>query len=210
MFDGEFETHVTISCDDDQDVAQLQAWAGSRDVKVTHVVLARGRVPSQPMLTLSGSGTLAAQRTAAARLGSELTGVGFRVSRVKIEAAPWTDGVPRSDAEAKALGPGYYFEHHVKLLCSADTEELTRLAALVVPHHAHLSWNARRVRTDGLAERFVTQRCFGVGDTSAVAALDELREALVSDGREIVSAEREFVVYDSDASLDDGWIEGEK
>jgi hypothetical protein len=161
------------------------------------------------MLTLTGTGTLAAQHEAASRLTAELADAGFRVTRVKVEAAPWTRGVPQSDAQARDLGPGFYFEHHVKLVCSGSPDELARLAELVVPHRAHLSWNARRVRADGRAERFVTQRCFGVGDASADAALLDLRTALVADGREILSVEREFVVYDSDASLDAGWIEGE-
>ena len=209
MFDGDFETHVTVSCDD-QNVVNLQTWASKADVKLTHVVLARGRVQSQPMLTLTGSGTLAAQHAVASRLTANLADAGFRVTRVKVEAAPWTRGVPQSDADAHDLGPGFYFEHHVKLVCSASPDELAHLAELVVPHRAHLSWNARRVRADGHAERFVTQRCFGVGDASADAALADLRAALIADGREILSVEREFVVYDSDASLDAGWIEGEE
>ena len=210
-FVGEFETHVTVRCDtggEDGDwVSALRAWAAAEGgVKFTHVVLARGRVRSQPMLTLTGSGTLRQQITAATELvtGLEHGAIDCTVTRVKVEAAPWTRGVPRTDGEAAILGPGYYFEHHVKILChEADLEPL---AALVVPHGAHLSWNARRVRGAGISERFVTQRCYGVGDASAAEALARLRSALVEDGREVVSAEREYVVYDSDASLDEGWI----
>lgn len=208
-FVGEFETHVTVRCDagDDADMTALRAWAAAEGgVKFTHVMLARGRVRSQPMLTLTGSGTLGQQITAATELvtGLERGTTGCNVTRVKVEAAPWTRGVPRTDTEAASLGPGYYFEHHVKILCGEA--DLERLAALVVAHGAHLSWNARRVGGDGNSERFVTQRCYGVGDTSAVEALARLCSALADDGREIVSAEREYVVYDSDASLDEGWI----
>jgi hypothetical protein len=211
QFLGDFETHVTVHCDtegDGEDRARaLRAWAAAASgVKFTHVVLARGRVRSQPMLTLTGSGTLDQQMAAAAELvtGLECGAPGCTVTRVKVEAAPWTSGVPRTDAEAALLGIGYYFEHHIKILCREV--DLESLAALVVPHDAHLSWNARRVRGDGISERFVTQRCYGVGDASAVEALTRLRSALADDGREIVSAEREYVVYDSDASLDEGWI----
>jgi hypothetical protein len=208
-FEGDFETHLTVACDDDQGVVRLDAWAREAGVKFTHVVLARGRVRSQPMLTLTGSGTAAEQLSTAANVVSDLERAGFSVPRVKVEATPWTRGVPRTDADAQALGPRFYFEHHVKILCDADMDaaELEILAALVSPHRAHLSWNARRVRGDGRAERFVTQRCFQVGNATAEAALDVLRAALVGDVREIVALEREFVVYDSDASLDDGWID---
>lgn len=206
LFEGDFETHVTVSCDDDA-VAGLGEWADRFGLKVTHVVLARGRVRSQPMVTWVGSGTLDTQRTRALTVVTDLVSAGYDVTRVKIEAAPWTRGVPQTDAEAVGLGPEYYFEHHVKVLFPAE-DELAELAALVEPHGAHLSWNARRVREDGRAERFVTQRCYRMGDASAVAALSDLRAMLISDGREIVSSEREFVVFDSDASLDAGWIEG--
>ena len=207
-FVGDFETHVTVSCESEDDcVRALRAWAAAEGgVKVTHVVLARGRVQSQPMLTLNGSGTLEQQITAAEELvvGLRRGTTGCTVTRVKVEAAPWTRGVPQTDAEAASLGPGYYFEHHARILCrEADLEPL---AALVIPHGAHLSWNARRVRGDGISERFVTQRCYGVGDASAAQALARLRSALVEDGREILAAEREYVVYDTDASLDEGWI----
>lgn len=212
-FVGEFETHVTVRCDTDGDgdgedcISALRAWAAAEGgVKFTHVVLARGRVRSQPMLTLTGSGTLGQQITAATELvtGLERGAIDCTVTRVKVEAAPWSRGVPRTAGEAALLGPGYYFEHHVKILCHEG--DLEPLAALVVPYGAHLSWNARRVHGDGISERFVTQRCYGVGDASAVEALARLRSALAKDGREIVSAEREYVVYDSDASLDEGWI----
>lgn len=210
FFDGDFEIHVTVSCDDDG-VMGLSSWASGAGLKLTHVVLARGRVCSQPMLTLAGSGSLPEQLSAASGLALKLGVDGFAVTRVKVEAAPWTRGVPRSDAQARALGPEFYFEHHVKLICDPDPgfgpAGFESLVALVAPHRAHVSWNARRVRSDGRAERFVTQRCFGVGDDSAAAALADLSAALVADGHEIASVEREFVVYDSDASLDAGWID---
>lgn len=209
QFEGVFETHITVSCEDggSTSVARLDAWARPSGMKVTHVVLARGRVCSQPMLTLTGSGTLAAQLAKASGVAAEAEAAGFPVVRVKVEATPWTRGVPQNAAEARELGPERYFEHHVKILCEGGHAGLEDLAARVVPHVAHLSWNARRVRSDGRAERFVTQRCALVGDPDAQRALDALCATLAHDGREIVSVEREFVVYDSDSSLDAGWID---
>ncbi|MET8776853.1 hypothetical protein ABZV58_17770 [Nocardia sp. NPDC004654] len=131
---------------------------------------------------------------------------GFPVVRTKIEAAPSAAGVPATDTEAVALGESYYFEHHIKLLLDsgADTSALARLAGV---HAAHLSVNARRVRTDGRVERFVTQRCRLVGDPVAAARCAALTAALEAEKHRILSAEREFVVYDSDESIDSGWID---
>lgn len=47
-----YETHVTVRCPDPVELARLEAWAAGRELKVTHIVLARGRMVSQPMLTL--------------------------------------------------------------------------------------------------------------------------------------------------------------
>lgn len=204
-FVGDFETHVTVACSDSA-MPRLESWSASARVKLTHVVLARGRVWSQPMLTFTGSGTLASQLAASRRLVSSLAGAGFVAVRVKVEAAPWSQGVPRTIGDALALGADYYFEHHVKLLLEPHAE-LDALAELVIPHGAHLSWNARKLRSDGRVERFVTQRCTLVDDERAAAALQSLIECLRVDGREVASTEREFVVYDSDASLDAGWID---
>ncbi|MFE2328092.1 hypothetical protein ACFXD5_30000 [Streptomyces sp. NPDC059385] len=185
-----YETHVTVRCPDPAALARLDAWAGARELKVTHIVLARGRMVSQPMLTLR-------DRTGHERLVPQLREAGFDPVRVKVETVPWTTDRP---------GPGGgYFEHHLKLRLPASYDHAA-LEALVVPHGAHLSWNARRVLSGGRHERFVTQRWRGTA-AGATAACDALVAALDSAGYEIRSEEREFVLYDSDLSVDDGWIE---
>lgn len=199
-FAGDFETHVTVR----GDAGAVAEWAAARGMKFVHIVLDRGRVPSQPMLTLGCRGEFETARAEAARVAGALRADGFAVARVKIEAAPWNAGVPGTDDEA--LGPAYYFEHHVKLNLGPGAD-LDALAGTVRPYSAHLSRNARRVRTDGREERFVTQRCRGVGARTAGVRLNALTGALREAGHEIAEVEREFVVFDGDESLDDGWIE---
>lgn len=205
-FEGDFDVHVTVRCDDAGELERLGEWAENvAGVKLTHIVLGRGRVASQPMLTFVGSGTLAELRAAASGLAGRLSAAGFAVVRTKIEAAPWTRGVPRDRASAVSLGPGMYFEHHVKVRLGAGVDWRV-LVDTATAHCAHVSWNARRVFGDGGQERFVTQRCRLVGDADAQESVSALCAALL-DRAEIVSVEREFVVFDSDASVDDGWIE---
>ncbi|WP_018654841.1 hypothetical protein [Actinomadura flavalba] len=193
---GDFEVHVTVA---PGEAEALERWSAARGVRCAHIVLARGRAASQPMLTLRASGSLDAARAKARRASAELAADGFAVLRVKIEAAPWNDGVPAADEAAE---PGRYFEHHVKLVLPPGGDP----AAVAGPHHAHVSRNARRVRSDGRAERFVTQRCHGVGDATARARLAALVAALRAAGHEIAAVEREYVVDDDAESLDDGWI----
>lgn len=186
---AEYETHVTVRCADAAALDRLDAWARARGLKVTHIVLARGRMVSQPMLTLR-------DRTSHESLVPQLRAAGFDPVRVKVETVPWTTDPP---------GPGGgYFEHHLKLRLPADFGRAA-LESLVTPHGAHLSWNARRALPGGGHERFVTQRWRGTA-AGATAACDALVAALGSAGYEIRSEEREFVLYDSDLSVDDGWI----
>ncbi|WP_316528867.1 hypothetical protein [Kitasatospora brasiliensis] len=221
---GDFEVHLTVEAGA---AGALAAWAEREGLKFTQILLARGAVPSQPMLTLRVDGTLEEVATATSRTADRLARAGFAVLRAKIEATPWAQGVPVSDADAVPHGGGRYFEHHVKLLLpgptpgptpgtaladradradAADPARLAALTELVVRHDAHLSRNPRRVREDGRCEWFVTQRCRLVGLDTAGRRLEALLGGLTADGREVVSVEREFVVVDSDEALDAGWI----
>ena len=208
-----YEAHVTVRCGP-KGLPRLERWARDAGLKLTHIVLARGRMVSQPMLTLTGADGFDGQHAAARAVAARLRRAGFEPVRVKIEASPWAPEVPRDDAEAAGLGPGRYFEHHIKLLLDADTDlgalprpsgSGTGLAALATAHGAHLSWNARRVRSTGRHERFVTQRCHTVGVDQAGRRLTALLDAVGAE-HPILSVEREFVLYDSNLSIDDGWI----
>jgi hypothetical protein len=194
----EYETHVTVRCADEAGHDRLDAWARDAGLKVTQIVLARGRMVRQPMLTSRGRNGLAGQRAAAQVLVARLRADGFDPVRVKIESVPWAPEV-RTDGDG-------YFEHHLKLLLDEDFDR-EALTALAVRHGAHLSWNARRVAAGGRHERFVTQRCRGVSARQAGRSCDALVAELKDSGHEIVGEEREFVLYDSDLSVDDGWIE---
>ncbi|MFD6726535.1 hypothetical protein ACFWEZ_41590, partial [Streptomyces sp. NPDC060131] len=63
----------------------------------------------------------------------------------------------------------------------------------------------RRVRDDAAHERFVTQRCHGVAAEEAGRALDGLLDALAP--LRVLEVEREFVLHDSDVSVDEGWLD---
>lgn len=244
MTEGRFEAHITVRCaDDPASVARLVRWSAARGWKFTHIVLARGRTPSQPMLTLRGRGPYEEQLRFCRRASEELHGAGFPPVRVKIEVAPWDPVVPRSDAEARlpdgsggsgrsgrsdgsripnrsgssdgsdgsGKRSGRYFEHHLKVLLDpcgpGAAATLDALTATAAAHDAHVSWNARRIRAGtGRQERFVTQRCYGVGLPTARARLAALTRAVGALPVEIAETEEEFVVHDSNSAIDDGWI----
>ncbi|MGW6395280.1 hypothetical protein ACWFR1_33365 [Streptomyces sp. NPDC055103] len=190
--DEVYETHVTVRCRTEGERARLDIWAADRGLKVTTIVLARGRTPVQPMLTLP-------DRTGHPAVVAGLREAGFEPVRVKVETVPWS---------TEPVGPGGgYYEHHLKLALPAGYDRAA-LEGLVMPHGAHVSWNARRSLPgpDGRHERFVTQRHPGPAD-AAGSACGVLVTALVAAGHELVSEEREFVLSDSDLSWDEGWLE---
>ncbi|WP_312018660.1 hypothetical protein [Streptomyces sp. I05A-00742] len=204
LFRGVFEAHLTIRCPN-EGPAFPERHAAERGLKFADIALGRGSTPAQPMPALRASGSVAAVRDAVEAEIRAAAEAGFEVVRAKTEAEPGAEGVPVTDAEARELGSHYYFEHHIKLLLDTGTDTAA-LARLVEPHSAHLSYNARRVREDGRRERFVTQRCRLVGGRTAGTRLDALTDAVRAAGYRMLSAEGEFVVWDSDESLDDGWI----
>ncbi|MBC7271634.1 MAG: hypothetical protein H5T76_23480, partial [Streptomyces sp.] len=63
-----YETHVTVRCDGAAEAERLRRWAVAAGLRLTHIVLARGRMREQPMLTLRGSVSYAV-RDAAVRGG---------------------------------------------------------------------------------------------------------------------------------------------
>jgi hypothetical protein len=116
---------------------------------------------SQPMLTRRGWGEFDRELATANKLAAELKTAGFRVVRIKIEAAPGNDGVPQSDLAALAH-PDLYFEHHLKLNLAPDAD-LELLRSIATAHSAHLSHNALQTSNNGWTKRFLTQRCMQVG-----------------------------------------------
>ncbi|WP_422741149.1 nucleotidyl transferase AbiEii/AbiGii toxin family protein [Micromonospora sp. WMMD754] len=200
---GDFEVHLTAY---EGDAGRLADFAEHHGLKYTHVLLDRGRVASQPMLTLVGSGSLHQQRDAAERWRTRLRAAGLYTARTKIEAAPWSAGVPVTDEQALAQPAERYFEHHVKLLLPAGVPTLVAVTAVAEQHGARLSRNARRARDDGRQERFVTQRCHRIGRDRARARLDALVAALRGSGWEVLAVEQEYVVFDDRTELDAGWL----
>jgi Nucleotidyl transferase AbiEii toxin, Type IV TA system len=197
---GDFETHVTVATGQAE---RLAAFAAEHGLKFLQIELDRGENTSQPMLTLHGSGTLTEQLATVRGWCSRLRAAGIEPVRSKIEATPWSAGVPQEDQDARAEPADRYFEHHVKLRLPTGAD-LLPITALVEPHGARLSRNARKRSADGSEVRFVNQRCHGVGRSTASRRLDALIGALRE--HDIVSVEQEYVVHDDNLRLDDGWL----
>jgi hypothetical protein len=204
-FAGEFETHITVNLKSIDEIKPLQKWGTERGFKFLHILLDRGLTASQPMLTRRGAGNFKDELKIAVDSCQKMQTEGFSAVRIKIETPPWNQGVPQSNLEAKDLPDDRYFEHHIKLLLepSADLAILTTIAE---QHAARLSRNALQTNSDGNREQFITQRCKFVGHLEAKQRLQKLLEEIAPLGYQVIGVEAEFVVYDSNLTVDEGWI----
>lgn len=206
-FTGELEIHLTIYLGKTKTVAELQEWGRIYDLKCLHIILDRGEVSSQPMLTRRASGKLTDEIGTALHLKELLIADGFQVVRIKIEAAPWNENVPQSSAEIIISSTEKkYFENHIKILMDSQTEH-TVLLEKVVRHAAHLSRNALRQSSEGFEERFVTQRNWSIGYSESRQKLNELLQEIRALNYPVIDVEEEYVIYDTNLKIDAGWIQ---
>ena len=143
--------------------------------------------------------------TEAEQCALEMKRAGFHVVRVKIEATLANEEIPLHDADAKEHPAENYFEHHIKLLRVATASSNLLLDACE-KHGAYLSRNAFRELRDGQQERFVTLRSYGVGRMSSEKQLQQLLNVLQGLQEQIIGCESEYCVYDTNVSLDAGWL----
>jgi hypothetical protein len=198
-----YETHLTVLPRAGEAMLdEVEAFARANGLAFLQIQLPAGAQPCQPMLSLRCSGPLERQKAEAGRLAEALAALGMAVTRTKIEAAPWNAGVP---AGGPCLRPEHYFESHVKLLLApdCDTDALARVANA---HGAHLSRNARRVREDGLIERFATLRTRDGGLAAITTRTEALRSEMAPQTLAILAVEIEYVVHDDNPALDAGWL----
>ncbi|MBI1246741.1 hypothetical protein GC197_02710 [bacterium] len=190
-----FETHLTIDASRPECIEHARFWAIEAGLKWTEIELSRGNHQLQPMITYWGSDSLQSQRQAAKRIEEELSPLGVHIVRFKTE----------TEASASLFARlGQYFECHIKLHLKSP-EDLDALNVVANGNSSHLSRNARRVRDDGTQERFLTQRSYNCDGVQAKCKEQHLIDSLNKNGFDILETESEFVLFDSNLSLDAGW-----
>lgn len=190
-----FELHLTIDDPGPDRLDAFAAWCRQQGAKPIIIELARGAVTQQPMLgKVVYSANLQEALATAEALSDALQTAGFIGKRIKIEIPAYC----AAQIEPSANGFTPYYEWHAKVPY-IDPERLLNIA---LEHGAHLSRNA----ISGVSgSRFVTLREYGAFHTfqERTAAL---QSALLLGGWEILKLESEYCIYDSDISLDRGWL----
>ncbi len=157
-------------------------------------------------------GDVAHARAAARADADALRAAGLDVIREKVEAVSTNPGVPRTADEGRRSPADRYFEFHLLVdgrrgpLSEADMRALGRLSAefsarLGTP--VPLSYNALKP-----AQRFLNLRARGVGLERANETVNELRAAIeAGDELDVKKVIAEYICFDSNRAVDDGWLE---
>ncbi len=193
------ELHLTTFPFESHALSGFEDFCFENESKPLIIELERGESTIQPMLTK----IIHADRLQEAiEYGKVLVGkmqqANFGVSRLKIE-------IPYSEYEHplfisldKEFSP--YFEWHGKV--EVTKERKARLLELCELHLVHLSINSLKKNK---GQRFVTLREYGSSDQFA-NRVELLTEDLHQNAWEIFKPHYEYCVYDSNESLDVGWL----
>lgn len=158
------------------------------------------------------TGDVATAREAARVDAAVLRAAGFEVIREKVEAVAADPGVPETADDARRSPRDRYFEFHLLVdgrqgpLGPADLAALHEVSVrtssrLGVPVPA--SYNALK---PGL--RFLNLRARGVGRADAMETVRDLaREIEAVETLAVSKVIAEYVCFDSNRALDDGWLE---
>lgn len=197
-----YEVHLTVLTSGASDVSSLRTLCTANGVKLIHVELPEGAVPSQLITASIHRGSLEKVETEAAALRRLLSERGYGVTRTKVEAFLKNSCVPETPPER----PDQYFEFHAKVVI-ASPEDLTRLKEFCATRHVHMSRTSSNRLASGEEMRFTTMRVYRTGRVDAERYFDAYLTELTQRGWAYNNVIREFTILDTKPSLDDGWAD---
>ncbi|MBF9220241.1 hypothetical protein [Hymenobacter ruricola] len=190
------EFHLTTAPLTPNGLAGFEALCQRVGGKALLIELARGQHCQQPMLSLVKTDIAPATALVEARkLAEQFGDGGYSVLRLKLEVPAW--GAAWARLAQLATG-GTYYEWHGRVWYEREAE----LRAWCEQHAVHLSSNALRHRPD---TRFVTLREFGPVAQFA-ARVAAVQDGLAANGWNVAKQQAEFCFFDSQISLDAGWL----
>jgi hypothetical protein len=158
-------------------------------------------------------GTLEDAKRAADEDASVLKRADFEVVRKKVEAVATNDGVPKTNTDAAASPIDRYFEFHLlinnKSGAPISNENVVSLRAIAndmkqrLNQPVPLSYNALKP-----GQRFLNLRARGVGLEEAMVHVRDLEEHITSTGvLDVVKVISEYICFDDNRAIDNGWLE---
>lgn len=201
-----YEIHITVDADGDLDRFKYACQLAEVKPILLDLHLQDGAVIKDLMTSSVFMGNNRDAFLEMKRIVQVMETYGFEVLREKIETIPWHPAAPSWEHERTEMPPNCYFECHLAVLTTADTEE--KLTLLANSHYAHKSRNVFKRNEDGSYTVMITLRTYeGVFETfeEKVQKLKRsLNYAKFGVAKEIV----EFSIYDTKVSHDSAWISG--
>ncbi|MCC5638304.1 hypothetical protein LC593_21185 [Nostoc sp. CHAB 5844] len=205
QYTGTFEAHITICAGSPATVQRFQQICWQLNIRCILIKLPSGVVRSQPMTASHHRGTLAQVCTDVYNIAQQIWQAGFKVNRVKIEAMVYNQDIPVTDSEVSQHPATNYFEFHIKAMLANNTD-LEALRQHCATQGAHLATNAFKRKINGLHQRFITLRLYGLGRNSAQARFHTLLTSLRAQRITLLQPQQEYTVFDSNIELDAGWL----
>jgi hypothetical protein len=214
---GLFEIHVFVEPLDPSDdrVAAFRTACASAPAPMKALLLELDYVGKGFVGVLQSSryveGDVAVAREAARTDAEVLRAAGFTVIREKVEALASDPGVPRDANDAAQSPADRYFEFHLLIdgnrgpLSEDDMRGLRALSTEFAERFARpvpLSYNALKP-----AQRFLNLRARQCGLAEAMRPVDELALAIASRGLLVKKTIAEYICFDSNRAVDNGWLE---
>lgn len=220
---GRFELHIFVGplAPDEETIARFRAACAAADPPMKPLLLALDYVGRGFVPVLQSSryveGDEATARAAAERDAAILRDAGLAVLREKVEAMADAQGVPNDAADVAAQTEeeraAHYFEFHLLVdkvdgsgLSESDMLGLREVAerySLALHTPVPLSYNVLKP-----GQRFLNLRARRIGLSDAEHTVAALERAITVDGTLAIKKRiAEYICFDSNRALDNGWLE---
>jgi len=190
------ELHITINKLGNNEIESFEEFCHSINAKPIIILLSTGENAQQPMIskmiTCCNKHELEKEVESIKR---QFKSNRYEITRIKMEVAPW------DSKEAKKLfvvDSDNYYEWHGKI--RIDSEKYA--ASLIHNLGGHIS---RNVLKSDPNSKFITIRDYGT-EEDINYKIDRLKNGLNQNNVEIIKEELEYCIFDSNVSLDKGWI----
>jgi NTP pyrophosphatase (non-canonical NTP hydrolase) len=206
-----FEIHITVERDDEVKFEEFSSKfkLACEKIGVKPIVLdlsnKDGSTIKDAMTSSNFYGDNRAAYEELQKISGQLTRLGYKVVREKIETAPWHPGAPKKEGDS--MPKNCYFESHISVEIDDSKEKREELERLASRLNAHVSKNTFKKIDDGIYILMLTIRdqhvCRSEFEEKIKNAISEIKgDGWVIPQKEII----EFAIYDTKVSHDYLWL----
>jgi hypothetical protein len=189
-----FEIHITTNDIDQANIEDFITFCQQIDAKPILIELSSGTYFRQPMISkIISCSTKIALENIVNKLRLAFIAKNYLPTRIKIEVPAWN----YKDVQGFYEGESY-FEWHGKIKMESEQS----IKTICLKNDAHLSRNSLRGSSHS---KFLTVREFSNFETFS-NRIHKLKQDLTQHQIDLLKDESEYCIFDSNKSLDTGWI----